>query len=80
MKNPLHHDRSKHIDVKFHFIRECCDRKLIDIEFIGTKLQLGDILTKALSCSVSGTSWRDRHEKLSLVALGLRRRLFLNKS
>jgi hypothetical protein len=46
MKNP-HHDRSKHIDVKFHFIRECCDRKLIDVEFVGTELQLGDILTKA---------------------------------
>ncbi|XP_066354656.1 secreted RxLR effector protein 161-like [Miscanthus floridulus] len=48
MKNHVHHDRSKHIDVKFHFIRECCDRKLIDVEFIGTELQLGDILTKAL--------------------------------
>lgn len=48
MKNPVHHDRSKHIDVKFHFILECCDRKLIDVEFVGTDLQLGDILTKAL--------------------------------
>ena len=48
MKNPVHHDRSKHIDVKFHFIRECCDRKLIDVEFVGTEVQLGDILTKAL--------------------------------
>jgi len=48
MKNPVHHDRSKHIDVKFHFIRECCDGKLIDVEFVGTELQLGDILTKAL--------------------------------
>jgi hypothetical protein len=48
MKNLVHHDRSKHIDVKFHFIRECCDRKLIDVEFVGTELQLGDMLTKAL--------------------------------
>jgi len=48
MKNHVHHDRSKHIDVKFHFIRECCDRKLIDVEFVGTELQLGNILTKAL--------------------------------
>ncbi|XP_062191325.1 secreted RxLR effector protein 161-like [Phragmites australis] len=48
MKNHVHHDRSKHIDVKFHFIRECCDRKLIDVEFVGTELQLGDVLTKAL--------------------------------
>jgi len=38
MKNPIHHNRSKHIDIKFHFIRECCDDKLIDIEFINTEL------------------------------------------
>ena len=42
MKNPVHHDRSKHIDVKYHFIRECWDRRLIDIEFVGTEHQLGD--------------------------------------
>jgi hypothetical protein len=48
MKNPIHHDQSKHIDVKFHFIRECCDRKLIDVHFTGTEEQLGDFLTKAL--------------------------------
>ncbi|XP_066311173.1 uncharacterized mitochondrial protein AtMg00810-like [Miscanthus floridulus] len=51
MKNPMHHDRSKHIDVKFHFTRECWDRKLIDVKFVGTKLQLGDILMKALGRS-----------------------------
>jgi len=37
--------------VKFHFIRECCDRKLINVEFVVTELQLGDILTKALGRS-----------------------------
>ncbi|XP_066396202.1 secreted RxLR effector protein 161-like [Miscanthus floridulus] len=38
IKNPMYHDWSKHIDVKCHFIRECCDRKLIDIEFVGAEL------------------------------------------
>lgn len=47
MKNPVHHDRSKHIDIKFHFIRECCDKKLIDVEFIDTEM-LSDIITQAL--------------------------------
>ena len=76
MKNPVHHDRSKHIDVKFHFIQECCDKKLIDVEFVGTELQLGDMLTKALAHSVHRAPWTDRHEEISLAALGLRRRMF----
>ncbi|XP_062230189.1 secreted RxLR effector protein 161-like [Phragmites australis] len=48
IKNPVHHDRTKHIDVKYHYVRECADRGLIDVQFIGTAEQLGDVLTKAL--------------------------------
>ncbi|WVZ90550.1 hypothetical protein U9M48_036842 [Paspalum notatum var. saurae] len=47
-KNPVLHDRSKHIDTKFHFIRECAEKGDIDIEFAGTQEQLADILTKSL--------------------------------
>jgi hypothetical protein len=42
------HDRSKHIDTKFHFIRECAEKGDINIEFTGTQEQLADILTKSL--------------------------------
>jgi hypothetical protein len=66
MKNPVHHDRSKHIDVKFHFIRECCDRKLIDVEFVGTELQLSDILTKALG----RTRFQDLRGLMGMKKLG----------
>ncbi|XP_066316104.1 secreted RxLR effector protein 161-like [Miscanthus floridulus] len=31
VKNPVHHDRTKHIDVKYHYVRECADRGLIDV-------------------------------------------------
>ena len=48
IKNPVHHDRTKHIDVKYHYVRECAEGGLIDVQFIGTAEQLGDILTKAL--------------------------------
>jgi len=47
-KNPVHHDRSKHIDVKFHFIRDCVERGEVNIDHVGTTEQLADILTKAL--------------------------------
>jgi len=47
-KNPVFHDRSKHIDTRYHYIRECIDRGMIVIEYVATELQLADILTKAL--------------------------------
>ena len=34
-KNPVHHDRSKHIDTKFHFIRECIEKGKVEVDYIG---------------------------------------------
>ena len=48
IKNPVHHDRGKHIDTRFHLIREYVQGRLIEVEFIRTDEQLGDVLTKAL--------------------------------
>jgi hypothetical protein len=47
-KNPVHHDRSKHIDTRFHFIRECIEEGKVEVDHIGTAEQVADILTKAL--------------------------------
>ena len=47
-KNPIFHDRSKHIDIKFHYIRDCMDAGKVQIDHVGTKDQLADLLTKAL--------------------------------
>ena len=47
-KNPVLHDRSKHIDVKFHFLRDCVDGGQIVIEFVETGRQLANVLTKPL--------------------------------
>lgn len=48
-KNPVFHGRSKHIDVRYHFIRECVEQGLIVIKHIKTGEQRADILTKALT-------------------------------
>jgi hypothetical protein len=64
IKNPVHHDRTKHIDVKYHYVRECADRGQIDVQFIGTVEQLGDILTKALGRR--GTAQQNRPHKVTL--------------
>ena len=47
-KNPVYHSRSKHIDIRFHFIRDCYEKKLIDVVKIHTNEQRADLLTKAL--------------------------------
>jgi hypothetical protein len=47
-KNPVHHDRSKHIDTRYHFIRDCVERGEVKVDHVGTADQLADILTKAL--------------------------------
>jgi hypothetical protein len=49
-KNLVLHDRNKHIDIKFHFLRDCVDGGQIVIEFVETGRQLADILTKPLGC------------------------------
>lgn len=50
-KNPVLHDRSKHIDTKFHFLRECVDSGAVRLAFVSTQAQLADIMTKALGRS-----------------------------
>jgi hypothetical protein len=47
-KNPVHHDRSKHIDVKYHSIREHIEKGRVEVAYVRTHDQLADILTKAL--------------------------------
>jgi transposase InsO family protein len=47
-KNPVFHDRSKHIDTRFHYIRECVEEGKIEVTHVGTNDQMGDIFTKAL--------------------------------
>ncbi|KAD6795802.1 hypothetical protein E3N88_06698 [Mikania micrantha] len=48
-KNPIMHSRSKHIELKHHFIRDLVKQEAIQLEFCGTNEQLADMLTKAIS-------------------------------
>ncbi|GKE51830.1 ribonuclease H-like domain-containing protein [Tanacetum coccineum] len=49
MKNPVFHGRSKHIDIRYHFIRECVEKNQIEVKHISGDLQKAGILTKALA-------------------------------
>ena len=48
-KNPMFRDRRKHIDIRYHFLRDCVQRGTIWLEYIQTDEQVADIFTKALS-------------------------------
>lgn len=48
IKNPEFHKRTKHIDVRYHFIREKYVELLFDLKYIPTDEQLADIFTKPL--------------------------------
>nr|GEU49832.1 retrotransposon protein, putative, unclassified [Tanacetum cinerariifolium] len=54
--NNVQHTRSKHIDIRYHFIKEQVENGVFKLYFIGTEYQLADIFTKALG--------RERHELL----------------
>jgi hypothetical protein len=47
-KNPVLHDRSKHIDTKFHYIRKSVEEGRICLDYVSTQEQLADVLTKSL--------------------------------
>ena len=47
-KNAVHHGRTRHIDLKYFFIRQLQDNKLVKLEYVKTRDQIADAFTKAL--------------------------------
>ncbi|GJU37314.1 hypothetical protein Tco_1185668 [Tanacetum coccineum] len=53
------HSRTKHIDVRYHFIKEQVEKGIVELFFVGTEYQLADLFTKALSEDKSyALSWK----------------------
>ena len=48
-KNPVHHQRSKHIDVKYHFIRLEIANGNVDLKYVQSEENVSDIFTKPVS-------------------------------
>ena len=62
-KNPIQHARTKHIDIRHHFIREMVENKEVEIVYCGTDDMVADILTKGLS--------REKHNRF-VEGMGIR--------
>eukprot|EP00253_Pinus_taeda_P007659 PITA_07659 len=47
-ENPVFHDRSKHIDIRYHFIKDYVHKGVVKLEYISTDEQVAVVLTKSL--------------------------------
>ena len=56
-KNPVYHARTKHIDIRHHFIREKIESHEVEVNFCRTEEMVADILTKALT--------KEKHDRCS---------------
>ena len=48
-ENPVFHDKSKHIEIRYHYIRDMVQRGAVKLQYVGTDEQVVDVLTKPLS-------------------------------
>ncbi|KAJ9547298.1 hypothetical protein OSB04_019841 [Centaurea solstitialis] len=46
--NPVQHTKTKHIDIRYHFIKDHVEKGTIELYFVNTEFQLADLFTKAL--------------------------------
>ncbi|GJZ49517.1 hypothetical protein Tco_0603707 [Tanacetum coccineum] len=64
--NNVQHSRSKHIDIRHHFIREQVENGVVELYFVTTGYQLVDIFTKALPRErfkfILSATWNDRYD------------------
>jgi hypothetical protein len=58
-ENPVFYGRSKHIEIRYHFIRDMVQRGALKLQYISTDEQVADVLTKPLSC-VKFEHFRDK--------------------
>ncbi|RVW23954.1 Retrovirus-related Pol polyprotein from transposon TNT 1-94 [Vitis vinifera] len=63
VKNPVHHDRTKHVEINRHFIKEKIEEGVFKVSYTPTNCQTTDILTKALA----RVNFEDLTEKLGMI-------------
>ncbi|GJS31839.1 putative ribonuclease H-like domain-containing protein [Tanacetum coccineum] len=64
VKNPVSHSKTKHIEIRHHFIKDSYEKKLIQVIKIHTDQNVADLLTKAFDVSRVKTA-KDKHIEVS---------------
>ena len=44
-ENPVFHDKSKHIEIKYHYIRDMVQRGVVNLQYVAMDEQIADVLT-----------------------------------
>ena len=48
-ENPVFHDNSKHIEIKYHYIRDMVQRGVVELQYVAIEEQIADVLTNPLA-------------------------------
>jgi hypothetical protein len=64
-ENPLFHDNSKHIEIRYNYIRDMVQKGAVRLQYVATNEQVADVLTKSLS----RTKFEYFGDKLGIVPL-----------
>jgi hypothetical protein len=65
-RNPVFHEHSKHIDLRYHFIRNCLAEGTVSATYINTVDQLTDILTKTLG----RVKFQELRARIEMIQIG----------
>jgi hypothetical protein len=65
LENPVFHDRSKHIEIKYHYIRDIMQRGEMMLQYVTIKEKIVDVLTNTLS----RTKFKNIRDKLGAIPL-----------
>ena len=48
-ESPVFHEKSKHIEIKYHYIRDMVQRGAVKLQYVAMNEQIADVLTKPLA-------------------------------
>ncbi|GJR66874.1 putative ribonuclease H-like domain-containing protein [Tanacetum coccineum] len=72
VKNPVFHSKTKHIEIRHHFIRDSYEKKLIQVIKIHTDHNVAELITKAFDVNETVyKEWEDRMERAATTASSL---------